>query len=122
MYVKLCKLAVMLVDVIVTLLSGVMMLLAFVHVSSTVLVSTAEVIVTEQMISCISPILPLKNPLGWVDILGTGTVWKHFNHNNKYIMLILLEVLHTCMSIIFQTAQLKNYKLNVYISVLPIEC
>ena len=63
-YVKLCKLAVMLVDVIVTLLSDVMMLLAFVHVSSTVLESTVEVIVTEQMISCISPILPLKNPLG----------------------------------------------------------
>ena len=72
-YVKLCKLAVTLVGVIVTLLSDVIMLLAFVHVSLIESGSTTEVTVTEQMISCISPIIPLKKPLGSMDSLGTDT-------------------------------------------------
>ena len=83
-YVKLCRLAVTLVGTIVTLLSDVIMLLAFVHVSSTELGSIAEFIVTEQMISCLSPITLLKKPLGWKDNLGAGTTYRMIHKYNKH--------------------------------------
>ena len=58
---------------IVTLLSAVIMLSAFVHVSLTESEFIVEVIVTEQMKLCSSPITPSRLPLGCKEILGIGT-------------------------------------------------
>ena len=74
MYVKLNALLVMLVDVTVTLLSDVTMLSEFNQVSSTESGSIADVMVTEQIRSCICPIVLEKKPLGCNEIPGEGTV------------------------------------------------
>ena len=56
------------------------MLSAFVQVSSTKSGSIEEVIVTEQVISCISPTTPCKSSLGWKEILGRGAkISKKYN-------------------------------------------
>ena len=83
---KLDGFSVILVGVIVTLLSVVIMLSLYVHVSSTELVSIVEVIVIEQMISCNSPTTPCRKPLGRKEILETSAMNNHYNNIKAYFM------------------------------------
>jgi len=74
--VKLNALLVILVGVTVILLSDVTMLSEFNQVNCTESGSIAEVIVTEQIRSCICPTVPEKKPLGCNEIPGVGTIEK----------------------------------------------
>ena len=95
-YVKLDEFSVILVGVIVTLLSVVIILSLFVHVSSTESGSIAEFIVTEQTISCISP---MTLSLGWNEILGIGTTNNYkTNEHNIYHQCIYILILHSYSS------------------------
>ena len=90
---KLDGFSVILVGVIVTLLSVVIMLSLFVHVSSTELGSIAEVIMIEQMKSCISPTTLCRKPFGCKEILGTGTT-SQIENDCTFQNVLLMYVLY----------------------------
>jgi len=59
------------VEMIVILSSSVVMLSPFDHSSSTVSGSTPNGTVTEQITSCLCPLVFCRKPLGWKEIIGT---------------------------------------------------